>query len=80
LRSVEHPTADIGKFRHQRIRIPPSQRRGVYLGAQQDGCCQVCAAFETQFVDPSWKLKKFHNTATHTALADQILISLLQVD
>jgi hypothetical protein len=26
------------------------------------------------------ELKKFHNTATHTALADQILISLLQVD
>ncbi len=80
LRSVEHPTADLGKFRHQRIRISPSQRRGVYLGAYQDGRCQVSAAFKTKFIDPSWELKKFHNTATYTTSANRVLLSLTQVD
>ncbi len=33
LRSVQHPSANLVEFRHQRICIPPSHRCGVYLRA-----------------------------------------------
>jgi hypothetical protein len=33
LRSAQHPRANLLKFRHQRVGISPSHRRGVYLRA-----------------------------------------------
>jgi hypothetical protein len=33
LGSAQHPITNLGKFGHQRVAIPSSHRRGVYLGA-----------------------------------------------
>lgn len=71
---MKNAAADLGKFRNERIGIPTSQGRGVYLGGQQDSGCEVCAACETTLVDPSWKLEELRNTATHATVTNQILI------
>lgn len=72
---MEDPAADFGKFRNERSGVPASQGRGVDLRSQQDGGCQVCAASETTFVDPSWKLEELRNMATHTTVTNQILMN-----
>jgi len=74
LRSVEHPTADIGKSDTAHS-YSSSQRRGVYLVLNKMAVAKSALHSRHLICDPSWKLKKFHNTATHTTLADQILIS-----
>jgi hypothetical protein len=71
---MEHAAADLGKFRNERAGIPASKGRGVDLGGQQDGCCEVCAARETTFVVPSWKLEEFPNMSTDATTTNQILL------
>jgi hypothetical protein len=71
---MENATADLGKFRNERIGIAAGQGRGVYLCGQQDSGCEVCAAGQTTLLEPSWKLEELHNTATHAAVTKQILI------
>jgi hypothetical protein len=75
LRSMEHAAADLGKFRNERGGIPASHGRGVYLGGQQDGGCQVRAARETKLLGPSWEFEELRNTATHATVTNQILIN-----
>jgi hypothetical protein len=79
LRSLEHPAADLSKFRHQFIRIPATQRCGIYFRSQQDGRCHISAAFKTKLVDPSWKFDKFGNATAHTAVTNKFLINVLQI-
>jgi hypothetical protein len=71
---MQDAAAEFGKFRNERIGVPASEGRGVYLGRQQDGGREVCAAGETTLVDPSWKLEELRNTATDTTVTNQILI------
>jgi hypothetical protein len=71
---MEDPAADLGKFRHERTGTPASKRRGVNLGGQQNGCCQVCAARETALVGPSRELEELPNMSTDATVANQILL------
>jgi hypothetical protein len=79
LRSLEHPAADLSKFRHQFVRIPANQRCGIYFRSQQDGCCHISAAFKTKPVNPSWKFDKFGNATAHTTVSNKFLINTLQI-
>jgi hypothetical protein len=71
---MQDAAADLGEFRNKRARIPAGQGRSVYLGGQQDGGCEICAAGETTLVDPSWELEELRNTATDATAANKILI------
>jgi len=71
---MEDPAADLGKFRDERTGIPASKRRGVDLGGQQNGCCQVRAARETTLVGPSREIKELPNMSTDATTTNPILL------
>jgi len=79
LRSLEHPAADLCKFRYQFVRIPAAERRGIYLGGQQDGRCHISATLKTESVESSWKFNQFGNATAHTTVANRFLINTLQI-
>jgi len=72
---MKYAAADLGKFRNERCGISASHGRGVYLGGQQDGGCQVRAARETKLLGPSGEFEEFRKAATHATVTNQILIN-----
>jgi hypothetical protein len=79
LRSLEHPAADLCKFRNQLVRIPAAERRGIYLGGQQDGCCHISTTLKTELVESSWKINQFGHATAYTTVANRFLINTLQI-
>jgi hypothetical protein len=71
---MEDAAADLGKLRDERTSTPAGKGRGVDLGGQQNGCCQVSAARETTLVGPSWELEELPNMSTDATVTDRILL------
>jgi hypothetical protein len=74
LRSVEDAAADLGEFGNEGAGVAAGQGGGVYLGGQQNGGGQVCAASETTLVSPSWEVEELRDMAAHATVVNQILI------
>jgi len=79
LRPLEQPAADLGKFRYQFVRMPAAERRGIYLGGQQDGRCHISTALQAESVESSWKFNEFGKATAYTTVANRVLINTLQI-